>query len=122
MIKESKYCRDRMIKHFNKELVMTKKDNEDFDNSTYYWICDIAFFDGDVKIRYHCRITRKFRSCAHRDCSIKVKLNHKILVVSCNLRSYNSHLLAQDLGRFSLKIIVIPNGLESIFDLVSITS
>ena len=34
MIEESKYRSDAMKKHFNKELVMTKKDNEDFENST----------------------------------------------------------------------------------------
>ena len=33
MIEESKYCNDVMKKHFKKELVMTKKDNEDFENS-----------------------------------------------------------------------------------------
>ena len=40
MIKESKYCNEVMKKHFHKELVMTKEDNEDFKNSTKYWICD----------------------------------------------------------------------------------
>ena len=34
MIKEIKYCSDVMKKHFNKELMMTKEDNEDFKNST----------------------------------------------------------------------------------------
>ena len=34
MIEESKHCSDVMKKHFHKELVMTKKDNEDFENST----------------------------------------------------------------------------------------
>ena len=34
MIEESKYCSDVKKKHFNKELVMTKEDNEDFGNST----------------------------------------------------------------------------------------
>ena len=34
MIEESKYCSDVMKIHFNKELVMTKKDNEYFENST----------------------------------------------------------------------------------------
>ena len=34
MVKERKCCSDVMKKHFNKELVMTKKDNEDFENST----------------------------------------------------------------------------------------
>ena len=30
MVKESKYCTNLMKKHFNKELVMTKKENKDF--------------------------------------------------------------------------------------------
>ena len=34
MIKKSKYCSNVMKKRFNKVLAMTKKDNEDFENST----------------------------------------------------------------------------------------
>ena len=34
MIEESKYCIDMIKKHFNKALVMTKEDNEVFENST----------------------------------------------------------------------------------------
>ena len=34
IMEESKYCSDVMKKLFNKELVMTKKANEDFENST----------------------------------------------------------------------------------------
>ena len=40
MIEESKYCSDVMKKLFNKELLMTKKDNKDFENSTKCWIYD----------------------------------------------------------------------------------
>ena len=36
MAEESKYCSGKMKKHSNKELVMTKKDNEDFKNSTLF--------------------------------------------------------------------------------------
>ena len=100
MIKESKYCSDVMKKHFNKELVMAKKDNEDFKTFTKCWICD------------HCHITGKYRGSAHRDCNINVKLNHKIPVVFHNLKNYDSHLIMQELGKFNLKINVIPNGLE----------
>ena len=53
MIEESKYCTDVMKKHFNKTLVMTKEDNEDFKNST----CDNDYIDNDVKLRDHCHIT-----------------------------------------------------------------
>ena len=39
MLEESKYCGD-VIKKFNKEFAMSKKDDEDFENSTKCWICD----------------------------------------------------------------------------------
>ena len=34
MIEESKYCSEAMKKYFNKELLMTEEDNEDFKNYT----------------------------------------------------------------------------------------
>ena len=43
MIKESKYCSDVLKKHFNKELLMAKEDNEGFENSTKCWICDNSY-------------------------------------------------------------------------------
>ena len=55
-----------MKKHFKNELMMTKKDNEDFENSTKCWICDKGYIADDVKVRDHyvkvkdhCHITRK---------------------------------------------------------------
>ena len=44
------------IKHFNKELMMTKKDNEDFKYSTICWICENDYFNNDVKVKDHCHI------------------------------------------------------------------
>ena len=49
MIKESKFYGHMMKKHFNKELVMAKNDDEDFKNSTKCWICDNNYVNGDVK-------------------------------------------------------------------------
>ena len=57
MVKESKYCSEVIKNLFNKELVMTKKGNEDFENSTKCWICDNNYVDNVVKIRDHCHIT-----------------------------------------------------------------
>ena len=73
MIEESKYCSDVMKKHFDKELVITKKDNEDFEYSTKFWVCDNDYIDGDVKVKYNCHITGKYRGSAHRDCNNNVK-------------------------------------------------
>ena len=111
MIDKRKCCSDVMKKHFNKELVMTKK-SEDYDNSAKFWICDKGYFDGDVKVRDHYYITKKYRGSACRDCNIVVALNHKINVIFYNLKNYDSHLIMQELGKLNLKINVIPNGLE----------
>ena len=92
MNQESKYCSDVMKKHFNKELAMTSKDNEDFKNYTKCWICDNNYIDDDIKVRDHCHVTGKNRGSAHRDFNIKVKLNHKFH----NLKKYGSHLIIQE--------------------------
>ena len=101
-----------MKKHFNKELVMTQEDNEDFENSTRCWVCDNYYIDSDVKLRDHYHVTGKYRGSSYRDRNINVKFNHKILVIFHNLKTYDSYLIMEELGKFSFKIIVIPNGLE----------
>ena len=78
---------------------MTKKDYENFESSTKCWICDKVYLDGNLKVRDHCHITGKYRGSAHRDCNIKVKLNHKIPIVFRNLKNYDSYLIMQELGK-----------------------
>ena len=67
-------------------------------NSTKCCICDNAYAKGDVKGKdhFHVHVTGKDRGLAYRDCNIKVKLNHKILMVFHNLRNYDSHLIMQE--------------------------
>ena len=86
MIEESKYCSEVTKKHFNKELLITKEDNEDFENSTKCLMCDNDYVDNDVEVRDHCHITGKYGSSSHRDYDINLKLNHKIPVVFHNLK------------------------------------
>ena len=112
MIKESKYCSEVMKNHFNKELVMTTEDNENFKNSTKCWVCDDDYIDGDVKVRDHCHITRKYRGSAQRDRNINLRLNHKIRIVFYKFNNYYSYLFMQELGKFNVKVNGIPNGLE----------
>ena len=59
MIGGSKYLSEVIKKSFNKELMMTKKDNGDFQNYTKCFICDHDCTDSDVKVRdqsYHWKI------------------------------------------------------------------
>ena len=73
MIQESKYCSDVMKNYFNKELLITKEDNENFKNSTKCWICDNDYVNNDVKVTDHSHITGKYRDFAHRDCNVNPK-------------------------------------------------
>ena len=112
MFEESKYCNEVMKKHFNKELVMTKEDNENFRNSSKFQICDNDYIKGEVKVGDHCHISGKYRDSAHRDCNTNLRLNHRIPIVFHILKNYDSHLIMQELGEFDVKVNVIPNGLE----------
>ena len=38
---------------------VTKEDDEEFGNSTKWWICDNAYVGGNVKVRDHDHITEK---------------------------------------------------------------
>ena len=109
---EIKYCSHVIKKHFNKELVIIKKDDEHFENSIKCWICDNGYDDGDVKVKDHCHITGKYRGSAHRSYNIKVKLNHIIPVIFHNLKNYDSHLIVQEVGIFDFEINIILNELE----------
>ena len=48
-IEENKYCSHVIKNHSNKEIVMTKEDNDNFENSTKCWICGNDYLDNDVK-------------------------------------------------------------------------
>ena len=51
-------------KTFDKELVMTEKDDEGLESSTHCWICDDNYVDSDVKVRDHYHISEKYRGSA----------------------------------------------------------
>ena len=52
-----------MKKHFNKSLIMSEKEEENFQSSNMCWICEKLIEDEEV--RDHCHVTGKFRGAAH---------------------------------------------------------
>ena len=60
-------------------------------------------------MRDHSHVTGKFRGAAHKSCNLNFKLTKKVPVIFHHLRSYDSHLIFNELV---VKIKVIPNGLE----------
>ena len=112
ILKEYEYCKKVMKKHFNKNLIMSEKEEEQFQLSNTCWICEKLIDNDDEKLRDHCHVTGKFRGAAHWSCNINLQLTKKVPVIFHNLRGYDSHLIFNELDKFDVKIKVIPNGLE----------
>ena len=112
ILKKYKYCKKVMKRHLNKNLIMSEKEEEQFQSSNSCWICEKLIDDDDEKVRDHCHITGKFRGAAHWSCNINLQLTKKVPVIFHNLRGYDSHLIFDELNKFDVKIRVILNRLE----------
>ena len=61
ILKEYKYCKKVMKKHFNKNLIMSEKEKEQFQSSNNSWICEKLIDDIDEKVKDHSHISGTFR-------------------------------------------------------------
>ena len=111
ILKKYEYCKKVMKKHFNKNLIMSEKE-EQFQSSNISWICEKLIDFDDEKVRDHCHVTGKLRGAAHWSCKINLQLTEKVPVIFQNLRGYDSHLIFRELNKFDVKIEVISDGLE----------
>ena len=101
-----------MKEHFNKELVMNKEDDENFEASKNRLIRDDTFVKGDVEERDHSHVTGKYRGAAHRNCDVDISLNYKVSIVFSNWKSYDVHFIMQERGKLDFKVNVIPSASE----------
>ena len=71
------------------------------------------YVDNDVKVRDHYHILENIEAL-HIEIVIYQSfikgLNHTVPGVFHNSKSYDSHIIMQELGKFNFKINVIPNG------------
>ena len=65
IVKEYKYYRKVMRKYFNKNLIMSEKEEHLFQKSSSCWICKKPIDNDEEKVRDHCHVTGKFRGAAH---------------------------------------------------------
>ena len=91
---------------------MSEQDKQRFQSSNKCWICDKLFDVGDNEVRDHCYMTGKYKSSAHWSCNTNLKLTKKVPVIFLNLNDCDSHLIKQEIGKFEVKVNVIPNVLE----------
>jgi hypothetical protein len=121
MLKEVKYCRNTMKKHFNKDMKITESKMNEYQKSKKCHICSKKYVKGDIRVRDHCHITGKYRGSAHQDCNVNFRLTDKIPVIFHNLKGYDSHFIMQEIGKITknhthndkqMNINVIPNNME----------
>ena len=91
ILNEYEYCKKIMKKHFNKNLIMSKKEEEKFQLSNTCLICEKLNDGDDEKVGDHCHVTGKFRCAAHLSCNLQ--LTKKVPVIFHNFRGYNSHVI-----------------------------
>ena len=106
MLEEVKYCKTVIKKHFNKPLVMTEVDEQNFKTMDRCHIFGEKYTDKDVHVRDHCHITGKFLGSAHQECNLKLRIKPediKIPVIFHNLRGYDSHFIMQQIGEIANK-------------------
>ena len=101
-----------MKKHFNKNLIMTKEEENLFQKSNSRWMFKKLIDNDEEKVRDHCHVTGKFGGDTHKNCNINFQLTKNVPVIFHNLRGYDSHLIFNELDKFDVKIKVIPNGLQ----------
>ena len=90
-------------KYFNKNIIISVKNEEKFQWSNEYWLCKKLFTDKDKKkVRDHDQITGKYRAPAHWNSNINLKLTKNVPVVFHNLRGCDGHLIMHEISNFDV--------------------
>ena len=87
ILKEYDYYKKIMKKHFNKNFIMSEKEEEQFQLSNVCW--------------RSLHVTGKFRGAAYWSCNINLQLTKKFPAIFHNLRGYDSHLIFDKLQNFT---------------------
>ena len=86
-----------MKKRFNKNLIMSEKEEKQFQSSNICWICEKFIEDDGEEVRNHCHLNEKFKGAAHWSCNINLQLTKYVPLIFHNLRGYDSHLIFRSL-------------------------
>ena len=98
------YCQKIITEKAKRRLVMTKKDEEDFQKAKKCWICEKKYKPDEgenIPVRDHCHMTGKYRGSAHKTCNFRLQISAekiKIPVIFHNLKGYDGHLIIEGMG------------------------
>ena len=84
--------RHSILKKTNKDVVMSKEDEENFENNNIWPFCEKEILDNMV--RDHCRLTGKYRGPAHSKCNVNATKEQSDFTPSIfhNFSNYDCHM------------------------------
>ena len=85
------------FKNTKKDIIMTQEDEEDYRNNNICRFCEKRI-ESD-KVRYHCRLTGKYRGPAHSKCNVNVtqEQSNFIPFIFHNFSNYDCHVFLKKL-------------------------
>ena len=117
VFKQKIKCNNIIKNHFNKPIIMTQADEENYNNTNTCWTCTQEISEN--KVRDHCHITGKFRGAAHKEWNSKLKIPKKLPVIFHNLEGYDGQFIFRELNNFTnINIDVIPKSTEKYMSFV----
>ena len=78
LLEEQKEIKNIIKQNFNNEMIISKKEQNDFKKAKSCHICN-KVYTNDVPVRDHCHVTGKYRGTAHTDCNLSYRLTKKHL-------------------------------------------
>ena len=103
------------FKNTKKDIIMTQKNKEDFENNNICRFCEKEIIS--EKVRDHCHLTGKYRGPAHNVCNINVKQKDSNFIPFAfhNFSNYDCHMFFKKLVDFKkdrVKFKIIPKTNE----------
>ena len=119
IFEQQKQTNEIITNHFNKKLKTTIEDEENYQNSQDYWICDKKIIKNNDKVRDQCHITGKYTGSTHRECNSKLKIPKNLPIIFNNLEGSDGHLIFRELNKFkNIDIKVIPKSREKYMSII----
>jgi hypothetical protein len=99
--------RIRDILDINRPMIITPKQEREFQKATCCHICGGEIINDD-RVRDHDHLTGLYRGCAHQDCNVNFNYkNYKIPVYFHNLKGFDGHLIIKGLNAMNFSNIRI---------------
>ena len=119
IFEQQKQTNEIITNHFNKKLKTTIEDEENYQNSQDYWICNKKIIKNNDKVRDQCHITGKYTGSTHRECNSKLKISKNLPIIFHNLEGSDGHLIFRELNKFkNIDIKVIPKSREKYMSII----